>query len=111
MKKLEKELSTVEKELEEAKSKLSDHSEIKMKLRKMESLQEDSESIKLKVSKQEEQIKTLRTSNESMTASVSSLEEQLALEQSLRKRIEEYTIPLSCVFFLLLDTTRISFYC
>ena len=91
----------MEKELEEAKSKLTDHSEIKMKLRKMESLQEDSEAIKLKVSKQEEQIKTLRTSNESMTASVSSLEERLALEQSLRKRIEEYAFSVTFICFLI----------
>ena len=90
MKKLEKELSTVEKELEDTKSKLSDHSEIKMKLRKMESMQEDSEAIKLKVAKQEDQIKTLRTSNESMTASLGGLEERLAQEQSLRKKLEEY---------------------
>lgn len=89
MKKLEKELSTLEKELEEAKSKVTEASGLKLKLKKMESLQEDADVSKAKIAKFEEQVKTLRTANESMTASMSNFESQLSHEQSLRKKIEE----------------------
>lgn len=89
MKKLEKELSIKEKELEEVKGKLSEHGEIKVKLKKMESMQVDSDGLRVKMTKQEEQLKTLKSESESKTAEISDLEIKLSHEQSVKKRLEE----------------------
>jgi len=89
VKKLEKELSVKDKEIEEIRSKLSDHGEMKLKLMKMESMQTDSEGLKARMGKQEEQLKTLKSTNESITAELSGLEVKLAHEQALKKKLEE----------------------